>query len=112
VQVSASTLRLICLLTRSYREQDGDVMYQMGYYNYTTDGSVTDVLFFHFSGDKIHFASGMGCRTLPCIDNVLNTLIGSQAMILNNAVYSAVRAKVEQKLGDNATKYVENIDIS
>ncbi|RDX51547.1 hypothetical protein OH76DRAFT_301409 [Lentinus brumalis] len=71
----------------------GNAMFKIGSYYYGAQQNIDKVLFFTFGSQKVEFYAG------------------NQTMLLNDDVYSQVRASVLQKLGSNAQDLVNDIEI-
>jgi len=74
-------------------EDRGNVVFQIFYFDYSTSGTVTNVLWFQFTSDRVSFNEGR------------------QRMELNTELYGLVRDSVLQKLGQNAKDAIEGIEI-
>ncbi|KAK7023659.1 hypothetical protein VNI00_016628 [Paramarasmius palmivorus] len=72
---------------------NGNVLFQIGYYYYSTNVDITNVLFFKF------------------VDTTVNFSQGNQEMELNTEVYGTVREQVLEKLGKNASEFIDNLEI-
>ncbi|KAI0706887.1 hypothetical protein C8T65DRAFT_220438 [Cerioporus squamosus] len=71
----------------------GNAMFKIGAYYYGAEQNIDKVLFFTFGSQKVEFYAG------------------NQTMLLNNDVYSQVRASILEKLGQNAKDLVNEIEI-
>jgi len=74
-------------------EDRGNVVFHIFYFDYSTSGTVTDVLWFQFGSDRVSFNEGR------------------QRMELNIELYGLVRDSVLQQLGRNAKDRIEGIEI-
>ncbi len=66
---------------------------KMGAFHFSATQNVDHVLWYSFSSSNV------------------NMYQGSQAMTLNDDVYSQVRSTIITKLGDNAAAFIGNLDI-
>jgi len=74
-------------------EDRGNVIFQVFYFDYATSGTITNVLWFQFTSDRVTFNEGR------------------QRMELNVQLYDQVRDTVLQRLGQNAKDEIEGIEI-
>jgi len=74
-------------------EDRGNVIFQVFYFDYATSGTVTNVLWFQFTGDNVTFNGGQ------------------QKMELNTQLYDVVRDSVLLKLGQNTMMEIEAMEI-
>ena len=74
-------------------DTDGVLTVRLGAFYFKTTQKVTRILWFEFSSSDVEFYKG------------------GQAINLNEDIYSQIRQDIIDKLGDHASKYVEEIEI-
>ncbi|KAL6304732.1 hypothetical protein BKA93DRAFT_825611 [Sparassis latifolia] len=74
-------------------ESNNDIQFRIGTYTYQAQGSRGNVLFFKFGSEHVKF------------------MYSTQNMVLNELIYSKVRATVINKLGGHIEDYIDDLDI-
>ncbi|KAL6304757.1 hypothetical protein BKA93DRAFT_262096 [Sparassis latifolia] len=74
-------------------ESNNDIQFRIGTYTYEAQGSRGNVLFFKFGSERVKF------------------MYSTQNMVLNELIYSKVRAAVINKLGGHIEDYIDDLDI-
>lgn len=74
-------------------EASGLVTMKLGAFHFQTDRTVVNFFWFHFSSGSTSFYQG------------------AQTVTLNDQIYNSVKTAIEDKLKDNAKKYINNLNI-
>jgi hypothetical protein len=91
--------------------ENGTTSLTFGYFQYSAHQAIDKVLFFTFGEDKVRFSYGTHCAVV-LHSSWTDAPTGNQKLVLNEDLYGKVRKNVEDKLGDNAKKYINDIALN